>query len=370
MLLLNFIIQTVFVIAPLQFISITEFGASPDLPDNTAAIQSALDAAQAQGKAVFVPPGTFRHAGNLRVTGVTLSGAGDKSVLAGTDRGAMAIIMRGDGPAIKNLKLVGSAGERLSAYEACGIAVLGATRFSIEQVAVELSAAAGIHISGSSNGVVKANMLQSTAADSIHLSNFEGPNTNVRIERNRIEHSGDDGIAVVSYENEHAASHEIDITDNVVLQQAWGRGYAVVGGYDIRISQNYFDGNLAGFAGIYIASESAWKTLGVDRVTVTGNVVKNAGGTHGAVHVYADSHPVRDVTIDNNFIYRPKGVSVVVNGKSEASGIQVNANQSFRATPDRFAEMKDGKTIQQSKNVVRSDTRFPRKLLAAPVMSN
>lgn len=51
-------------------IQVTEFGASPTLPDNTSAFQAALDeAARRGGEIVEVPPGCFRFRGHLEIRG-------------------------------------------------------------------------------------------------------------------------------------------------------------------------------------------------------------------------------------------------------------------------------------------------------------
>ncbi|MHB1455969.1 MAG: glycosyl hydrolase family 28-related protein [Armatimonadota bacterium] len=58
---------------------VTDYGASPDVQDNTSAFRNALDAARkAGGGTVYVPAGTFRFAGNITVpSGVELRGSFD-----------------------------------------------------------------------------------------------------------------------------------------------------------------------------------------------------------------------------------------------------------------------------------------------------
>lgn len=60
-------------------VSVTSLGASPDLPDNTAAFQAALDeAGRAGGGTVYVPAGNYRFAGHLKVpAGTELRGIFD-----------------------------------------------------------------------------------------------------------------------------------------------------------------------------------------------------------------------------------------------------------------------------------------------------
>ena len=77
-----------------SFVSITDFGARGDgRTDNTAAIQRAFDTAKATGKSVYVPEGVFAHSGVLRANGISIDGAGAKSVLHATNAAKSALIV-------------------------------------------------------------------------------------------------------------------------------------------------------------------------------------------------------------------------------------------------------------------------------------
>jgi len=55
--------------------SITDYGADPGRDDNTSQIQQAIDAQGRYGGCLYVPPGTYRHGGTIRVrTGMQISG--------------------------------------------------------------------------------------------------------------------------------------------------------------------------------------------------------------------------------------------------------------------------------------------------------
>ena len=98
--------------------------------------------------------------------------------------------------------------------------------------------------------------------------------------------------------------------------RAWGRGYSVVGGNDITIQDNYYANNVAGFAGIYIASEAEYGTLPVNNVLVKENVIVNAGGKHGSIQSYASGGTIKNVTIDSNRIYNSRNVDILLNGSA------------------------------------------------------
>src|SRR5437870_5573167 len=89
----------------MAYLSITDYGAVADGRDNRAAIQSAIDAAKAQGKDVYVPAGTFLHDGTLTLNGVDMIGAGSSSVLKAVNSESQAIRLTGDGASLKNITL-------------------------------------------------------------------------------------------------------------------------------------------------------------------------------------------------------------------------------------------------------------------------
>ena len=313
-------------------VSILSYGASTSSTDNTAAINRAIAAAKALNTTVEIPAGNFRHAGVIQANGVMIIGVGDTSILTATRADTQAVMLSGDGAGISNVKLVGAGGARLSSYEAGGIAILDATNFTVDKVTISHASAAGIHISGSSSGKITNNVLSYTGSDSIHFSNYKGGNHDVEVFGNRIDHSGDDGIAVVSYAGADA-SYNINVHDNSVVDQLWGRGYSVVGGNNITIEENFYDNNIAGFAGIYIASEAEYGTLPVSNVLVKDNVIADAGGKHGSIQLYASGGTIKNVTIDSNRIYDFRNVAILLNGAAGQSGIAVINNHGYGSQP-------------------------------------
>lgn len=336
-------------------IDITTKGARPGA-DNTGPIQAALDAAKAARTTAFVPAGVFPHSGVIRLDGVAISGVGDASVLQATNPQAGALMLSGDGAGVTKLRIIGAAGKRESAFECCGLAVLKAKNWIVDSVTLDHTSAAGMHISGSSNGKVTNNRLSYTGADSIHMSNYEGPNHDIEVAGNRIDHGGDDGIAVVSYKSGEP-SYNIDVHDNAVTDQIWGRGYTVVGGHDVQIHDNYYNMNVGEFAGVYISAEAEWNTLPVDRVTVARNVICNAGGKHGSIQGYASSGTVTNVTYDANTIHASRNVNILLNGGGGQSGIVVTNNTGYGSQP--LLNDSANARPQQSGNVVKQAIAVP-----------
>ncbi|HYE51315.1 MAG TPA: glycoside hydrolase family 55 protein, partial [Azospirillaceae bacterium] len=274
---------------PTQYVSILDFGAKGDgQTDNKAAIQNAINHAKATGAAVYVPEGTFLHKGILTLNGVDLIGAGANSVLkaigASSTFDDQTIKVLGNGTEIRNITLDSDAPMRGYTGDSAKIWVVGATNFVIDGVTIKNAMGAGMLIGGGAGyGQVTNNKVMNTNADSIHF--YQGAH-HMLVQGNRVENSGDDGIAVVSYAKNATATNNITILDNVVMNNAWGRGITVVGGHDVTIKGNLIDGNKAGLAGVYLATEPAYDTHGVRNVLVEDNVIKNVGGYntgHGAV---------------------------------------------------------------------------------------
>ena len=287
------------------YVSITDFGAVGDgKTDNRAAIQKAIDFAKANGKDVFVPAGTFLHDGLIKLDGAHMYGAGDKSVLKAVNSGDQSIELTGTGAWLKYLTLDSDATTRGQAHVNAKILVQDATGFTVAGVHILNSHSAGIMIDSSQNGVVRGSTISGTNADSIHITSGSH---DIVVKNNHVDHAGDDGIAVVSYGAAAGdLNHDITITGNTVTDNVWGRNISVVGGERVTITQNHVEGNGAGLAGIYLATEPAYATAGVRSVVVDGNVVVNTGSDktgHGNIMLYdGTDQTISGVQLSNNTI--------------------------------------------------------------------
>ncbi|MGE5516823.1 MAG: glycosyl hydrolase family 28-related protein [Bacteroidota bacterium] len=299
-------------------VSITSFGAVADgTTNNHDAIQNAINYAQAHGDSVYIPAGTFAYSGTLTATGITVSGAGDASILKALDPANQSFILKGDGGSLHDFHLEGntSAG-RLMTFQSGMIWVSGATNYTVQNMHIHGSASVGIVSDKSSYGKVLNNTVENTLADSIHT--VTGSH-DILISGNRVVHSGDDGISVVSY-NDQPIVHDITVQGNTVLYNDWGRGLSVVGGNAVKILGNHVEGGKADVAGVYIAAESEYHTLGVSNVTVSGNTLINTGGVstgHGSITVYnsqGGSTAITGVVLDHNQIVNPRSDAVLYTG--------------------------------------------------------
>ena len=377
-------------------VSITNFGAKGDgKTDNRAAIQKAVDHAKAQGLDVYVPEGLFLHKGIITLNGVDMVGAGANSVLKAVGASAtfddQAIKLTGTGASLRHLTLDSDATTRASSGESAKVWVSGATDFSIEGIRILNAHSAGILVVGkSSHGTILNNHISGTNADSIHMSQASH---HILVKGNTIKNSHDDGIAVVSYARNGAMVSDIQILDNTIVNNEWGRNISVVGGQNVTIKYNTVDGNLSGAAGVYIAAETNYNTFGVQDVRVEGNVIHGTGGHktgHGAIMIYNNSgRPTDDVTITGNKILNAvkngilvkgdgvKGVDIhdnVIKGSGAAaiakigspSGVDIRANVLGENSPTKVAAAKE--TAPEVSATVKADAGAAALSVPVPVM--
>ncbi len=313
--------------------SVTEFGARPDDGrDDTDAIQHALDALRPDQWLVF-PPGRYLHSKRLRVTvpGTKLWGQGAE--LRATDPRDAAVMLLADRASIYRFTLSGQARGRGGEPQQSGIVVQPPTEDAPPVAGNEVrgnrivpaapdnatgaAMSAGIFVFNARDFLVAENDVRRTLADGIHVT---AGSAHGRIVNNTVRETGDDMIGIVSYLGRRGESardiaaqldvrrarrvvHDLVVEGNSLAGQYWGRGIALVGGRDVTIRANTIRDATRG-AAIYIAREAAWRTAGVDNVTVELNDARRVQVTepafvppgaegrrrlgHGAIEVYDD----------------------------------------------------------------------------------
>lgn len=313
---------------PSGFISVTAYGATPDdTTDDWAAIDTALKAAQAQGQGLWFPPGTFRQSQRLSVPAdVQVKGAGlwytklfgyirpsdtEGSALAGFS-------ILGNNVSISDLRLTASIDTRLKTRPAISD-LNGATNYRIENVWVEYFNS-GFWLRGGYLGIVRNNRVRLTYADAIHATENE---RDTLIENNHVRGCGDDGIATVSavLSSTSAPAQNIVARFNTIAANYWGRGMSVVGGTNIRYEDNVIH-DQAYAAGMLIATETSYNTLGIDGVIYQRNSILRSGGEsyfgtgHGGITISIQRPGVQalNVNVLNNEIRDAKKYGILVNG--------------------------------------------------------
>lgn len=279
---------------------VTAFGAVGDgHTDDTAAVSRGLHALRG-GESLHFPAGrTFLHGDVLHVptAGVRLVGSG---TLQATAEERSSLQLDADDITVDGLRLTTPhTSKRWSAPDQHKL-VLGQHRgIVVRNVSITGSAAAGVFCQGAYDFTLDRVSVTDTRADGIHLT--DGTNSG-QLLHPVITRSGDDGVAVVSYLQDHVECHDITITGPTIRTTTGGRGLSVVGGRDITYTGIDVDDSNA--AAVYIACEgSPYFTYPSQHVRVTGGVITHANSNpdidHGAVLVYSgrSGGGVCDVTI-------------------------------------------------------------------------
>ena len=212
--------------------------------------------------------------------------------------------------------------------------MFGATNFVIDKVTIDGAAAAGIQTARSANnGRITNNIIRNTLSDSIHMT---GRASYITLENNRIENSGDDGIAVVSYRSNGGLVHHITARNNVIRNNKWGRLMSVVGGGQVLYENNLLENNLAGRACLFIAQESSYDTYGAHDVVARRNTIKNCGGPptgHGAVMVFSGGEEANtNITLTRNDIWQDGYAGIRILSEMN-SGVRLDSNRVQGASP-------------------------------------
>ncbi len=279
-------------------ISVLDHGAVGDgETDDTAALQRALDSADA-GDAVVLPAGrTFAHDDVLRLRrdGTTLTGGG---TLLATDAERSTLWVEADGATVSDVVVEGAGGERGGTWDDTGLLLRGTRGVTVEDVVVRDATSAGVFVDGSTAFVLRDVVVEDSRADGIHIT---GGSSEGLLADPVVRRSGDDGIAVVSYRDVADPVRSITVASPRVETTTWGRGLSVVGGRDVTYTDVFVEGSDA--AALYLASEENWSTHATTGVSVEGGTVVGANTSeevdHGAVLVYSGdaARPVSDVRV-------------------------------------------------------------------------
>jgi hypothetical protein len=333
-------------------IKVTDYGAvGNDATDNQAALQNAFNAGKAQGKPVYVPPGTFRHSGRLTVDGVVVFGvSAQQSHLKGTTVIKHAIDMTGAAPGLHNLTISGPGkSPRSSDRGGNGVYVSHADGYIVRNSHILNVSGAGIMVEAGKHGGVFSNFIELTGADGIYHT--EG-SAYGEVGFNRTRATGDDAISVTSYGSVLGDIHDFNIHHNAVLGNFESRAITLNGGYSVNIHDNHIDG---GTAGVSVASATAWSSRGTSNVTISKNTIRNINRTRrdagliggGALHLWNDQPGSRDsgITFSANQIYSPGLYGVYIGGTSPITAQLIN--NSFYMGADKTLVRNDNAAATQ-----------------------
>lgn len=274
-----------------------QFGAAGDgVSDDSDALQRALNALRA-GDTLVLPKGrVYRHDDLLLVTrpGSRVSGPG---TLLAVDEEQSSLQLQAPGVHLDGVVLrIASTSKRWTGLPQHRLVLGRHEGLVVRDVHVVGSAGAGVYVDGARDFQIDDIVVSGTRADGIHIT---GGASDGVVRRPVVTASGDDGVAIVSYETDRETTRHIEVQSPRIRGTTWGRGVSVVGGEDVVYRDVVVEGSSA--AGIYLATEGApFFTRSTRRVAVIGAELRGANTSeevdHGAVLVVAGGEAgVRDV---------------------------------------------------------------------------
>ena len=268
--------------------------------DDTAALQAALDGLRPGDTLELVQGRTYRHADVLRIGVPDSAVTGAGTLLASTEeRSALMVQAAGVELAGVTLRISGTT-KRFTGLEQHRLVLGRHAGIVVRGVSVEGSAGAGVYVEGSSDFRLEQLRVSDTRADGIHMTG--GAHDGVVLQP-VVMRSGDDGVAVVSYDADPETTRGITVQSPRVESTTWGRGVSVVGGEDVVYRDVHVQDSNA--AAIYIATEGEpFFTRSTRGVRVLGAELLRANTSeqvdHGAVLVASQGQDrtISDVLIE------------------------------------------------------------------------
>jgi hypothetical protein len=292
---------------PRGSLSVLSFGADPTgQADSTTAIQNAINAGSADGKAVYIPPGNFLVTAHLIVNKVTLTGAGEwYSVLGGNGAGVFGNMPPNPSVTVhlSNFAIFGQVNARVDSENFMGIGG-GLQDSTISNVWIQ-HVQAGIWMTGPFTNLKISNVrIQDTVADGI---NFDGGITDSSVTGAFIRNTGDDGIALWS--NGVADSHDT-ISHDTVMLPVLANNFAIYGGNDNAIVDDYGTDTITQGGGIQVGNRfsavplAGTTTIADNTLVRTGTLDPNWKFGVGAIWFYASDGEdmTGTINVDHNTI--------------------------------------------------------------------
>ncbi|MFC5925943.1 discoidin domain-containing protein [Micromonospora vulcania] len=251
---------------------VTDFGADPSGgSDSTAKFQAAVDAGKAQGKAVWIPTGTFTLWDHVVVDGVTLRGAGPwYSVLGGrhpTDRKRAAGIYgkyvpgggytgeirahEAGGPSrnvtLRDFAIIGDIRERMDDDQVNALG--GAMSNSVVDNLWLENTKVGAWMDGPmDNFTIRNSRILDQTADGV---NFHTGVTNSTVTNTFLRNTGDDALAMWA---QNVPNVNNSFTHNTIGVTLLANHLVSYGGRDITITDNVTADSVSNGGGIHVAN--------------------------------------------------------------------------------------------------------------------
>jgi hypothetical protein len=336
---------------PANSLSIADYGAVPinSGVDNSTAIQSCINAAQAQVKSVWIPDGTFyvRTVSGLNARGITIEGAGmwystiRRNMQLPNVNGAgqpqpLGAIFNLTSCTVRNFALDSNAVSRAQ-IDGCGGAMdTTGTNWLADGIWTEHTMS-GFWASGT-GGTVQNCRLASIWADGCNINNVSNGGTvgnDLTVRNNFVRGTGDDAIAINSV-NYNGSQTYTPMANAKILNKTsiapWGgKGVAIYGGSGHVVQNNYMS-DTARYIGLGVGKFGV-NGSDLQSATVTGNAVVRCGGNaynqqQPALHIGNGGDGQQVGTVANANLSQNTILDALYNGVafSTASGIQLQNN--------------------------------------------
>ena len=335
---------------PANSLSITAYGAVANNSgvDSGPAIQSCINAAEAQGKSVWIPAGTFyvKSTGGLTASGITIEGAGmwystiyrAVPIPNSTPLGAAFNLTSCK---VRNFAIDANALSRASADGCGGGMDTTGTNWVADSIWTQHTMS-GFWASGT-GGTVQNCRLTSIWADGCNINNVSNGGTvgnNLTVQNNFVRGTGDDAIAINSVDYNdlwdgtrqyYTPMANAKILHNTSVAPWGGKGVAVYGGSGHLVQDNAMS-DTARYIGLGVGKFGA-NGSNLVSATVSGNLVSRCGGNayvqqQPAVHIGNGGDGHETGTVANAIVSGNTVVDSLYNavGFSASTGIVFQSN--------------------------------------------
>ena len=282
---------------PAGSLSVTDFGAVPnDGQDDYDAFAAAIAAAEAQGRELWIPAGTFDLVEKtaLAVKSVTIRGAG---MWHTNLRGAGAAFKFSGTCKFYDFAMTGVSAIRDDAGDLAGFENGGrTTNVTIQNIWME-HMKVGVWTANTARMAIQGCRIRNTYADGINLCSGV---TDSVVRNNSLRNTGDDCVAIWPW---LANSTGNTISHNTIQVPTLANGIAIYGGGDNTADSNYIADIINNGAGIVVGSEFDTPKGFTAPVTVKDNVLDRCGSMQtdenymiGAIWIWNSFHHAMNTT--------------------------------------------------------------------------
>lgn len=175
------------------------------------------------------------------------------------------------------------------------------TNFLIRGIETNGAANMCIHVRDVHRGTIANCSVLGSTRDGIHVTSGS---TDVSVIGNHIWQTGDDGIAIISYNADAARNQRINVQGNTIGNVFRARGITVEGGQDVTVDGNTIQTTVSNGILVNSIGSSQADTWGTINCQVTDNIITGTGGD--GIHVNGKT---TGVVLRGNKISSPTGGS-------------------------------------------------------------